>query len=98
MREVASESNVAALSGKTRTTVAAKVLGEAKERCERLEMEVRSAFDELLKAIEQNEKCGIAVEVTLADPLHVAWDSYKRDKERRNAVRGDMKARERDRQ
>jgi hypothetical protein len=96
MREV-SVVDVSVLNDMTRTSLAAKVLGDAKERCEMLETEVRSAFDEMIRAIEQNAKCGLTVEVTLADPLHVAWDAYKRGKEQREAVRNDMEARERDR-
>jgi len=92
--EVQQVPTVALLAGKTRTNTAVKVLGEAKERCEELEMQVKVAFTELYRAIDQNASCGIEAEVTLAFPLGVAWDAWRRDHERREAVREDMDVRE----
>lgn len=76
-----------ALSGKTRTTVAMKSLGEAKQRAEELEAQVKVAFADLHRAMQQAEQSGIAAKVTLGYPLGVAWDSWRRDLENKIAVK-----------
>jgi len=82
----------AVLAGKTRTGVASKALGDAKERCEEIETQVVSAFTQLERAIDLAAECGVVAEVTLGFPLGVAWDAYRRDRRNREAVREEQAA------
>ena len=68
---------VAALDGKTKTSVAHEAHATAIDRLESLAISVRAAFAELERAHEQLQKCGVTTEVELRFPLNEAWATYR---------------------
>lgn len=65
------------LKDKSRASVAHEAHARAHDRCTELGIQLRSAFDELIRAQKDLEKLGIETSVAFDPPLSDTWNEYR---------------------